>query len=75
MQQSQQDPFKRKPSQLEETLQNFTKATQSSFNQINMNHKEISKNHDAFIKKYGDEDWSIIQPNNCFSRLKLRIHQ
>ncbi|XP_050896177.1 uncharacterized protein LOC127102896 [Lathyrus oleraceus] len=50
MQQSQQAPFQRKPSQLEETLQNFTKATQSSFDQINKNHEEMSKNQDVSIK-------------------------
>lgn len=50
MQQSQQAPFQRKPSQLEETLQNFIKVTQSSFNQVNRNHEEMSRNHNASIK-------------------------
>lgn len=50
MQQSQQAPFHRKPSQLEENLQNFIKVTQCSFDQLNKNHEKISRNHDASIK-------------------------
>lgn len=50
MQQSQQALFQRKPSQLEETLQNFIKATQSIFDQVNKNHEIMSRNHDASVK-------------------------
>lgn len=50
MQQSQQAPFQRKTSQLEETFHNFIKVTQSSFNQVTKNHEEISRNQDATIK-------------------------
>lgn len=50
MQQNQQAPVQRKPSHLEETLQNFIKATQSSFDLVNKNHETMSRNHDAFIK-------------------------
>ncbi|XP_050909769.1 uncharacterized protein LOC127123611 [Lathyrus oleraceus] len=50
IQQSQQASFQRKPSQLEETLQNFIKITQSSFDQVNKNHEIMSRNHDESIK-------------------------
>lgn len=52
MQQSQQAPFQRKSSQLEKTLQNFIKVTQSSFDKVNKNHEIISRNHDASIKNF-----------------------
>lgn len=50
MQQDQQAPFQRKSSHLEETLQNFIKVTQSSFDHVNKNHETMSRNHDALIK-------------------------
>lgn len=50
IQQSQQAQIQRKPSQLEETLRNFIQATQSSFAQVNKNHKTTSRKHDASIK-------------------------
>ncbi|XP_050909789.1 uncharacterized protein LOC127123629 [Lathyrus oleraceus] len=51
MQQGQQASFQRKPSQLEEIVQNFIKVTQISFDMVNKNHETMSRNHDAFIKK------------------------
>ncbi|KAI5391768.1 hypothetical protein KIW84_076542 [Lathyrus oleraceus] len=50
MQQSQQALFQRKPTQWEETLYNFIKVTQSSFEQVTRNHEILSRNHDASIK-------------------------
>lgn len=51
MQQNQQaSNFQRKPSQLEETLQNFIKATQSGLEQANKNHEILARNHEASIK-------------------------
>lgn len=51
MQQEQQALVQRKPSQLEDTLQNFIKVTQSSFYQVKKNHETMSRNHDTSIKK------------------------
>lgn len=39
-----------KQSQLEETLQNFIKVTQSSLDQINKNHEKMGRNQDESIK-------------------------
>lgn len=50
MQQGQQAIFQRKPSQLEETLQNFIKVTQSSLDIVNKNHETMSRNHATSIK-------------------------
>lgn len=55
--------MQRKLSQLEETLQNFIKSTQSSFEQVNKNHETISRNHDAFIKN------SEIQIDQLFRQI------
>lgn len=67
-----------KPSPLEETLGNFLKATQSSFEQVNKNQedmfktqKEISQNHttmnnntEALIKKLRDASRPIVSTNS-----------
>lgn len=53
MQQNQQaSNFQKKPSQLEETLQNFIKATHISLEQANRNHEIFARNHDASIKNW-----------------------
>lgn len=48
MQQNQQALFQRKSSQLEETLQNFIKTAESSFE--HKNHEILNRSHDALIK-------------------------
>lgn len=47
---SSQTPLQRKPSPIEEILNKFFQATQSSFEHVSKQHKTISKNHDASIK-------------------------
>lgn len=51
MKQTQQAPnFQKKPSQLEETLQNFIKATHIGLEHINKKHEEMGRNQDETIK-------------------------
>ena len=58
--------FQRKPSQLEETLQNFIKATHSGFEQANKNHETMSRNHDASIKKLEKQIGQLIDKNSLW---------